>query len=268
VAPTPSNGFGFFEDRQMTIREVSAQGTITTVAGHGAATPWAVGAPVGDGGSARDALVDPYGRGLVSTPEGGWIFTESARVRLVTESSPARLSAAVVSLSGGVRAPLIHMASTAEGTARVTLRTADGRIAASARQAIAAGDGSIQLSTVSAGRYWLDLTVTDSANRFTSQRLAVVLGPILPITAARRAVAHRVGLFQESRIGECRRVSPRRIDCRARTPRRCTGIYAVTLRSSFTFVRRYTCRAGIRRSPRWLDSAEPWPALGKTLSLG
>ena len=71
VAAAPAGGFRFFEDDRGTIREVSADGTITTVVGHGAYTPNAAAVPVGDGGTARDALVDPGGRGLVSTPRAG-----------------------------------------------------------------------------------------------------------------------------------------------------------------------------------------------------
>jgi hypothetical protein len=169
-----------------------------------------------------------------------------------------------VSLSGGALSPVVRLASTTEGTARVTLITADGHTATSATQMIAVGDASIQLSAVKAGRYWLNLTVTGSGNRFTSHHLAVVLGPVLPEAAARRAVEHRVADdYPELTVGECRRVSRRRIDCQARTSRRCTGIHAVTLRNTFTFVRRYGCRAGVRRTPRWLESAQPWPALGK-----
>jgi hypothetical protein len=65
------------------------------------------------------------------------------------------------------------------------------------------------------------------------------------------------------RVGECHRINPRRIDCEALTPRRCDSIIAVTLRNAFTFVRRQRCRAGVLRSPRWLRSPQPWPALGK-----
>jgi hypothetical protein len=95
VAAAPAGGFRFFEELRSTIREVSADGTITTVVGHGAGTPNAAAVPVGDGRTARDALVDPGGRGLMSTPEGGWLFTDFARVRLVTPAMPQRLDAAV-----------------------------------------------------------------------------------------------------------------------------------------------------------------------------
>ena len=117
-----------------------------------------------------------------------------------------------------------------------------------------------------AGPYWLDLTVTDSSNRFTSTRLVVVLGSSLPDSAARHAVEYQLSeeiFYDGFRIGDCHRVNRQRIDCEAHGPRHCTGIHAVTLRDAFTFVRRYDCRAGVRRTPRWLEPAEPWPVLGE-----
>ena len=97
MAATPDGGFRFFEDAAAAIRQVSADGTITTVVGMALDPPDAAGVPVGDGGSARDALVSPSGRGLLSTPEGGWLFTDFGHVRLVTPAMPQRLDAAVVS---------------------------------------------------------------------------------------------------------------------------------------------------------------------------
>ena len=138
------------------------------------------------------------------------------------------------------------------------------QVAASASQPVTAGDTTIPLSPVNPAPYWLDLAVTDSGGRYTSTRLAVVLGPSLTRSAARHAVEHR--LYDEGipfRVGKCHRVNSRRVDCEAQRARRCTAIHAVTLRSAFTFVRRYRCHAGVRRTPRWLEPAHPWPMLGK-----
>ena len=264
VAAMPTGGFRFFELWRRTIREVSADGTITTVIGHGAYTSTTAAVPVGDGGTARDASVAPQGRGLVLTPERGWLFTDFARVRLVTPAMPHRLDAAVTSVNGQARSPVVRVSSTATGVARLTLTTAAGQVAASATQPVTAGDTTIPLSPVNPAPYWLDLAVTDSGGRYTSTRLAVVLGPSLTRSAARHAVEHR--LYDEGipfRVGKCHRVNSRRVDCEAQRARRCTAIHAVTLRNAFTFVRRYRCHAGVRRTPRWLEPAHPWPMLGK-----
>ena len=269
VAAAPAGGFRFFEDVREdalpTIREVGSDGTVTTVVGRGGFTPEAAAAPVGDGAAARDALLDPTGRGLVSTPEGGWIFTDFARIRLVTPALPQRLDAAVNGVDGWPGSPAVRVSSTAGGMARVTLTTAAGQVAASATQPVVAGDATIGLSAVQPGAYWLDLKVSGSGDRFTSSRLAVVLGTTLaePLARliARRISRNVVGL----RVGECHRVNPRRIDCEARRNGRCDSILEVRLRHAFTFVGRHRCRGGVLRLPGWLRPAEPWPALGEAL---
>ena len=266
VAATPDGGFAFFEERRPRLRRVGAHGTITTVVGRTEPAPNAAGVPVGDGGPARDALLQPWGRGLVSTPAGGWIFTEGSRVRLVTPGVTHRLDAAVVSVIGRASAPVVHVSSTAAGATRITLSTPKGRVVASATQPVAAGDASIRLPPVKPGPLWLDLRVSDPGGRYTSTRLAVVLGSVLPEAAARHAVKYRLNdeiEFEGFRVGTCSRVNRRRIDCEANGPRRCHGIHSVTLRKAFTFLRRYGCRAGLQRSPRWLEPTQPWPTLAE-----
>ena len=265
VAATPDGGFAFFEERRPRLRRVGADGTITTVVGRTEPAPNAAGVPVGDGGP-RDALLQPWGRGLVSTPAGGWIFTEGSRVRLVTPGGDAptrrrrRVRDRPSQRTGRARVEHrcrcdSHHAQHAEGTSGGVRDTAGcGR------------DASIRLPPVKPGPLWLDLRVSDPDGRYTSTRLAVVLGSVLPEAAARHAVKYRLNdeiEFEGFRVGTCSRVNRRRIDCEANGPRRCHGIHSVTLRKAFTFLRRYGCRAGLQRSPRWLEPTQPWPTLAE-----
>jgi len=63
----------------------------------------------------------------------------------------------------------------------------------------------------------------------------------------------------EGEIGECRRQSPRRIDCVALFNGRCLSVLAVLLRTSgVIFTRSYSCRSQerpFRLHPRWRDPA-------------
>ena len=180
---------------------------------------------------------------------------------------PQRLDAAVTSVSGRPRSP---RCSGLQHRRRRGARHAHHGCGPSrgVRNPTRRGGwyASIGFSPVKPGPYWLTLEVTGSGDRFTSTRLAVVLGPTLAESAARHAVEYRLNdeiTYDQFRVGDCHRINRRRIDCEAQGPRRCTGIHAVTLRKAFTFVRRYGCRAGVRRTPRWLEPAQPWPVLGK-----
>jgi hypothetical protein len=267
VAALPDGGFLVSDMLGRRIRRVHADGTITTVAGTGVDAPLAVGVPVGDGGPASGALVLPWGRGLVSTRDGGYAFTDFSRVRLVTPGPPRRLELAVTGIRDSRSGPIVQFRSTGAGVVRVVVLRPDGRTMTRAQRRSPAGPASARLGRVRAGRYRLRLSLRGSGGRRASTTMTVLLGRAMPSAAARHAVEYALASDSaayglDASVGHCRRMSASRIDCKGYVGADCEAIGAVTLRAGFAFVRFYPCRGGFRQRPRWTGPATPWPVLG------
>jgi hypothetical protein len=269
VAVTRDGGFLVSELFGRRVRRVGPDGVITTVAGVGVEAPSSVGAPVGDGGAARAALASPFGRGLALLPGGGYLFTDFSRIRLVAPRAPALAAVAVIGArqTSDGRAS-IRYRTTATGKARITLRSTDGHIVGQGSARATTGSARVRTTRpVRPGVYWLTLSLNGLGGRGASTVIGVVIGDVLPERAARTAIANELAdasaAFSEvTDIGDCRRMSKRRIDCVGRGENVCVHMAAVTLRAGFAYVRDYPCGGGFDPRPRWSGPSIPQTVVG------
>ncbi|MGZ4274762.1 MAG: serine/threonine protein kinase, partial [Solirubrobacteraceae bacterium] len=74
VVAMPGGGFVVADTFGRRLRYVRPDGTIVPWAGNGMPGPLGDGAPVGDGGLAPAAFLQPWGVGLASAPDGSVVF--------------------------------------------------------------------------------------------------------------------------------------------------------------------------------------------------
>ena len=248
VADAPDGGFYVADmgGRSGRILHYSADGTLL----HAYPT-LSFGRP--DSGSLRPRQIPwrpLYPRRLAVLPDGNIAFVTNSELWLLALAPVERLAVSlrnVATLSGGVVTATI--ASTAAGTASLSVRGSSGRVSITAP--IAQGVNELSFTgRFASGWRVLRVEVTDAAGRTAGDRIYVWLGPRLTMDGARGVLGWMFDeLGEDYEFRRCQRVSSRRVDCVIHSYEFsrpwCWRVAAVTLPSSgIPSPRLYRCKKG------------------------
>jgi hypothetical protein len=227
-----------------------------------------------DGRSARTLLdgdtTDPNRMQLaignpVSDHDGGLLFADATdRVRYLPPRHPGRLAVGIAERSVSARRPRsLRIAVTRAATVRVSA-SADGRTLWTTTRNLRPGTSTIGLPLRDTTGVRVFEAIATDATKTASDRLALLLGPRMPIAIARDAITAAYREQGPHRVGPCRPRSPNRVDCAVKTGGICQSIETVS-RMHYGELRRRSYQGGddahchFHARPRWSAAPRPIP---------
>jgi hypothetical protein len=227
-----------------------------------------------DGRSARTLLdgdtTDPNRMQLaignpVTDHDGGLLFADATdRVRYLPPRHPGRLAVGIAERSVSARRPRsLRIAVTRAATVRVSA-SADGRTLWTTTRNLRPGTSTIGLPLRDTTGVRVFEAIATDATKTASDRLALLLGPRMPVAIARDAITAAYREQGPHRVGPCRPRSPNRVDCAVKTDGICQSIETVS-RMHYGELRRRSYQAGhdahchFHARPRWSAAPRPIP---------
>jgi hypothetical protein len=209
-------------------------------------------------GEGRDARTVAFGGELAIDPLGGFLLSSSyGPISMLAEPPSGRMGIAIRRVKSPTRKPQLVYVATAPGTVAMSVRVGRRRVGPIWRGRVEPGIGTVPLLRVPPGEYELTVRAVAANGTRDSDRLGIVLGGRLPVSAAAQVIANFecdcTGDAPDTTeyLGRCRRFSRIRVDCRidARELDTCEYVGSALLRpSGFVWTRTYNCP--MRTRPR------------------
>jgi hypothetical protein len=274
LAALPHGGFAMTDLGTYTLRAVSANGRIATLAGrgattlHGLATAWRMG----DGDRATRSWLDEPTRIAVAA-DGSLLVAESSAIRLIASPTSERLAVAIRNLRLGSRSVMVDVATTHPAQIRASLLIGRGTVATTSSEPNRF-DVPLRLPLTRArGLTTVALHAVDASGHIASTAARFIARRRMALRVARAVIANDMGRMLSSHdapgvfapeLKGCHRFAPDRIDCTlgewfdSMPGSWCRANVAVTLdHQGLPRLRDYGVRTHptrcppFRRSPRW-----------------